>query len=105
MNEYPHTITIQNYVETEDEGGGLTQEWRPYTQSEAFVVPVGGREFYQAQQTTNPADYDVFIPYREDILPSMRVVFRGKIMGITAVIPALIDINGDYEKLNLKCSL
>lgn len=105
MIEYPHTITIQNYVETVDEGGGLTQEWEPYTQTEAFVVPIGGQEYYQAHQTTNPSDYDVYIPYREDILPNMRVVFRGKIMGISAVIPSLIDINGDYEKLCLKCSI
>ena len=104
MNEYPHTITIQNFVSTEDEGGGTTEEWAPHVQLEAFVIPLSGTEFYQAQQTQNPIDYDVYIPFRDDITPDMRVVFRGDILDITAVLPSLIDINGDYEKLCLKCS-
>lgn len=105
MNEYPHTITIQHNVQTDDGGGGYTDDWRPFTQSEAFVIPLSGAEYYQAHQTTNPIDYDVYIPYREDITPSMRVVFRGKILSITAALPSLVDINGEYEKMCLKCSL
>lgn len=105
MMEYPHEIEIQTFVEVEDEGGGLTQEWQVFAYSEAFVIPIGGSEYYQAQQNTNPVDYDVFIPYRADVLPSMRMVFKGKIMNITAVIPTLLDINGEYEKLCLKGSL
>ena len=104
MNEYPHTITIQTFESVEDEGGGSTEEWTPYVQLEAMVIPLSGTEFYQAQQTQNPVDYDVYIPFRDDINPSMRVVFRGDILEIKAVLPALVDINGDYEKLCLKCS-
>ena len=104
MNEYPHTITIQNFTSVEDEGGGSTEEWVPYVQLEALVIPLSGTEFYQAQQTQNPVDYDVYIPYRADITANMRVVFRGDTLDIKAVLPSLIDINGDYEKLCLKCS-
>ena len=104
MNEYPHTITIQNFTSSEDEGGGTVEEWVPYAQLEALVIPLSGTEFYQAQQTQNPIDYDVYIPFRDDITPNMRVVFRGDTLDITAVLPSLIDINGDYEKLCLKCS-
>ena len=88
MNEYPHTITIQNFISTEDEGGGTTEEWEPYVQLEAFVIPLSGTEFYQAQQTQNPIDYDVYIPFRDDITADMRVVFRGDILDITAVLPS-----------------
>ena len=105
MNEYPHDVTFQIYEETEDEGGGRTQEWITYGTSEALMVPLSGSEFYQAQQTTNPVDYDCYIPYRDDINPSMRLLFRGKAFDITAILPALIDINGDYEKINIKCSI
>ena len=105
MNEYPHTINIQNHVRVEDEGGGYTEHWEPYTQTEAFVVPLSGSEFYQAQQVTNPIDYDIFMPYREDITANMRAIFRGQILNITAVLPSLVDINVDFEKLCLKATI
>ena len=105
MNEYPHEITFQTYEEVQDEGGGRTETWTDYTTSEALMIPLSGSEFYQAQQTTNPVDYDCYIPFRDDITPSMRLTFRGQTFGITAVLPALVDINGDFEKLNIKCSL
>lgn len=105
MNEYPHEVTFQISKETEDEGGGITREWLTFASSEALMVPLSGSEYYQAQQTTNPVDYDCYIPYRADIVPSMRLLFRGKAFEITAVLPTLIDINGDYEKLNIKCSI
>lgn len=104
MIEYPHEITIESFTKIDDGGGGYTEEWSTFATSEAFVVPLSGTEFYRAQQTQNPVDYDIYLPYREDITPSMRVVFREKIIQIKAVLPSLIDINGDYEKLCLKCS-
>lgn len=102
--EYPHTITIQAHIKVDDGGGGYTEEWTPFDTVEAFVAPLSGSEYYQAQQVQNPVEYDVYLPYRDDIIPSMRVVFRGKILQIKAVLPSLIDINGEYEKLCLKCS-
>lgn len=105
MNEYPHTIAIQTNHRTDDGGGGYTEEWKPYGTTEALVVPLSGSEYYQAQQTQNPVDYNVFLPYRDDITPDMRIVFRGRLLAIKAVLPSLIDINGDYEKLCLKCSV
>lgn len=105
MNEYPHEITFQTYEEVEDEGGGRTETWSDYTTSEALMIPLSGSEFYQAQQTTNPVDYDCYTPYREDIKPSMRLVFKEQSFDITAVLPSLVDINGDFEKLNIKCSI
>jgi SPP1 family predicted phage head-tail adaptor len=106
MNEYPHKIIIEHSTSVEDEGGGSVEGWVEYTTSEALGVPIGGSEFYQANQTTNPAQWDFYLPYRDDIKPSMRVNFRGEIYNIVAPpIPMLVDINGDYEKLCLKCSL
>lgn len=104
MNEYPHEITIESFTKIDDGGGGYTKDWSTFGTSEALVVPLSGSEFYQAQQTQNPIDYDVYLPYREDIKPSMRVKFKGKTLQIIAVLPSLVDINGEYEKLCLKCS-
>ena len=104
MNEYPHEITFQTFTSIEDEGGGSKEDWIDHGESEALVIPLSGTEFYQAQQTQNPVDYDVYIPYRDDITANMRVVFRGDILDVKVVLPSLIDINGDYEKLCLKCS-
>lgn len=104
MNEYPHEITIEANAKVDDGGGGYTEEWTAFSTVHALVVPLSGAEYYQAQQIQNPIDYNVFLPYRDDVTASMRVVFKGKVLKIKAVLPSLIDINGEYEKLCLKCA-
>lgn len=103
MNQYPHTVEIQHYTKVSDGGGGYVQQWVKLMDKECEVSAVNGSEYYQAQQITNPINFNVNMDYDAAIKPDMRVVFGGVTMKIVSALPILPDINGEWEKLTLKC--
>lgn len=104
MNQYPHVVEIQEFSKVSDGGGGHTQTWVKVKDVECMVTAASGREYYQAQQIKNPITYNIFMEYDPDIKPKMRAMFGGQILNITSALPMFPDINGEWEKLNLKCS-
>lgn len=102
MNEFPHTAIFRKSTKLTDGGGGYTYEWSDAFTSEAFVCPISGSEYVQAQQLTNPVDYSVFVPYREDITPDMRIFSDGKLLDVQS---APLDQGGQKEVILLKCKM
>ncbi|CAH0186032.1 phage head closure protein [Peribacillus simplex] len=100
--EFPHEITFQAYTKVSDGGGGYTFEWTDYLATEAFVCSVSSKELYQAAQTKNPINHDVFFPFIEGIKPDMRVKYGENILTIHS---KPLDQGGQGEILLLKCSL
>ena len=84
MLEFPHTVTFQSLQEVPDGGGGHTKDWVDFLTTEAHVQPLGGREYAQAQQLTNPVDHNIFYPYQEGVKASMRALWvdRDKTLSI-----------------------
>lgn len=105
MNEYPHSIVIEQYSKTQDPNTGeFTETWNEYGTFDAEVTAVNGSEFYEAQKLTSAIDYSIMMDYDSGIKANMRVIFGAITMEISAKpIPLMPDINGDFEKLNLKC--
>lgn len=107
---YPHTVTIEQKVSVPDGYGGYTVTWNALKTYDCEVVPVGGREYYVAQQMTNPitlnvnGDYDDEIKSAYEKDPDLRVNFNDEPYNIEGIIPTLPDINGDYEQMSLNCS-
>lgn len=75
-------IELQRLDRIPDGGGGYSEEWATYAEVWAEVLPLSGRERYQAQQTAASANYRIRIYNRPDVLPADRIVWRGKIMNI-----------------------
>lgn len=98
---YPHTVTLQTFTSVNDGMGGHTETWADIKTIQAHVQPIGGTEYYQAQQLQNPVEMDVFAPYDAYIKPSMRLVYDGQVLSIKAV----LDQGGINEILLLKCSI
>lgn len=103
MNEFPHTAVFRKASKVSDGGGGYkVGPFEDVFTSEAFVCPISGSEYVQAQQLTNPVDYSVFVPYREDITPDMRIFSDGKLLDVQS---APLDQGGQKEVILLKCKM
>lgn len=100
MKEFPHIITFQEEQSIPDGGGGRTVNWANVLTTEAFVDPITSREFYQAQQANYPVDYNVFIPYQDDIKQSMRIKYGEQVLALKS---KPIDLGGAGEILMIKC--
>jgi SPP1 family predicted phage head-tail adaptor len=105
VNEYPHTIVIEQYTKAQDPNTGeFTETWSTYGTFDAEVTSLTGSEFYEAQKLTSAIDYNIMMDYDSGVNASMRVVFGAITMEVSAKpIPLMPDINGLFEKLNLKC--
>jgi SPP1 family predicted phage head-tail adaptor len=102
-DEFPHEITFQHEVQggSDGLGGWIPGGWQDFATSEALVTPVSSREIAQAEQTRNPIDYEVYYPYRDDILPSMRVLYDGKLLSIKS---KPMDQGGQHEVMLIECT-
>ena len=97
-----HVIRIEEQVQIRDEYGGIKIEWREkYNKIYASVEPLSMREAYINNSTQNSITTRIIIRYKDDILPSQRVIFRNNIYNIESVIP---DNNSGLEWLTLTCS-
>lgn len=101
-DEFPHEVIFQKSGKVPDGGGGYTNGWVDFLTTEAFVCPVSSKELYQAHQTQNPINHNVFFPYVDGIKPDMRVKHGNDILSIHS---KPLDQGGQGEILLLKCSL
>lgn len=81
-----HRIELQKLVTTENEWGDPVKEWRTIATVWALVEALGGRLYFEAQQTVAQSDHRMIIRYRPDVEPGMRVLHGGKSLEIQAVL-------------------
>ncbi len=82
-------VQIESVSETADGLGGVSCVWHTHALCFAEVKPlsVDGDERLDAAQLVMQVSYRITVRTRQDINSSMRVVWRGKVMNIRAVIP------------------
>ena len=73
-----HRVTFQKLTETQDPMGGIVEGWTDHATVWAEVQYLTGREYWQAQQANSEAEGRVRIRHRDDIEPTMRVVYGTK---------------------------
>jgi SPP1 family predicted phage head-tail adaptor len=106
MKDFPHVISIEIESTLSDGSGGYEQAWIPLKSINAFVQPISGKTFFQAQQMDSQINHKVFVPYDEEIQSNydektnMRVIFKG---GKSLVIDNFIDQGGLNEIMVLVC--
>ena len=98
-----HRVTLQSRTETQDpDTGVVTIGWGDHaTDLPADIEPVSAREFIASQATQAHITTRIVIRHRDDVVPTMRVVHRGKVYNIEGVLP---DKNSGLEYLTLVCS-
>ncbi len=82
-----HRITIQEKVDGVDAWGGPTTTWPDYVTVWGEVVYMAGNEYWAARQANSEVQGRVRIRYRDDIVPTMRVIHNGKTLEILSVVP------------------
>jgi SPP1 family predicted phage head-tail adaptor len=102
LDEFPHIITFQKPKKVSDGGGGHIVAWVDYLTTEAFVCPISGNEFAQAQQLQNPIDHNVFYPYQKGVKADMRIKHNNEYLSVQS---NPLDQGGQGEILMVKAKL
>lgn len=92
-------ITVQRKEMTRDGFGDPAVSWVDVATLWAEVVDRSGKQVYETEQQIDTAYTRIRIRYRNDIMPQMRVVYRGEFYEIQAV----LDINGHSDFIELTC--
>lgn len=83
-------ITIQRKSVARDSFNGEQVTWVPLSETPtvwASVTPISGREFVEQDAVAAQVTFKVKIRWRDDLLPSMRVVCGALKLNIEAVLP------------------
>lgn len=94
-----HRVRLQDKQQTQNPTTGeLSEAWVDVAEVWANVVPMSGREFMAASAEQSEVRGRIEIRYRNDVFPHMRIVHRGMVYTIHAVLP---DPDSGLEHLNL----
>ena len=72
------TITIQRKDSVPDGAGGWTTDWVDRATVRAMVKPLSGRERMEYERIQATVRYRCVIRFRDDLLASDRVVYKGR---------------------------
>lgn len=81
-----HQITIEREQSVSDGAGGSTITWSTVATPRAFIKPMSGGERLQAMRLESTVTHRIFIRYRDDLLTSDRINYKGRLMQIRALI-------------------
>lgn len=95
----PHLITIEQNTGERDAAGQLLQNWTELMQRHARVTPASGKEALVAGHRAAEITHVVRMRFTDGLLPQMRVMFRGRVLEIVAV----IDPDERRRELTLHC--
>lgn len=99
---YRHKIRIQSKSQVKNEIGDLVDSWVDFfgIPISARVYDLSGNELLAGQSVHSDVKTKINIRYRSQMLPSMRVVFRGLNYNILAI----IDRDKMFIEQELYCS-
>ena len=97
-----HKVTIQAPGLTQDPvSGEMVAGWSDFASVWASVEPLSARDFIAAQANQSEITARIVIRYREGILPTMRILHRGKVYAIQGALP---DAKSGLEYLTIPVS-
>lgn len=79
-----HRITLERESVTRNQFKEEVREWQPYAKRWADVRPLGGKEFWAAQQVIDDLTHEVRLRFMPGINAKDRVVFAGRVFDIVA---------------------
>ncbi|MBD1229127.1 phage head closure protein [Xenorhabdus griffiniae] len=82
-----HRITLQNFTQIKLPSGQRRQEWQDVATVWAEVRHISGRELLASGANLSETTVRVWLRYRADVTSAFRMVFRGQVYDIQAVIP------------------
>lgn len=81
-----HSISIEKKVMFRNSFGEEEITYEPFCLAYASIEPIGGREYFLAQQTQAQVDYKFTLRYRSGIRPDFRIVWGERIFNIQSIL-------------------
>ncbi len=79
-------VMIEVANRTSDGGGGADDVWGLVAEVWAYVKPLTGSERVEADAVAGRVSHEVWLRYRDDVEPEMRVNMDGRLFDIRAVL-------------------
>ena len=83
---YRHRVVIQEKVVERNDYGEEVITWSPVATVWADVQPIRGREYLETRQEQADVTHRVFLRWRSGMTPTMRLVFKNRVMEIESVV-------------------
>lgn len=80
-----HSIIWQEKIGTPDEGGGQTYTTNDVVTVRAWVKPVSTNERFFAQRVESDITHKIFLRFRTDINPAMRINLGGRLFQVKGI--------------------
>lgn len=93
-------ISFCKLEEKEDKLGQSKQFVKEVKKVWANIIPISGKEFYEAKKLAADASYKIYVRYLSDIEPDMFIKYKEKIFDITSV----VDMGMEHKMLELRCT-
>lgn len=98
ISDLAHRAALEREVRTSDGGGGASVTWELVAEVWAAIMPVSGREHADADALHGEVSHEVWVRYRDDVTPDMRLRIDTRVFDVRAV------LNAGDEKHFLKLS-
>lgn len=85
IGEYRHPITIEQYIEDEDDFGNPIEEWETFRKAWAKFEDLSGREYWDAKQVQSEVTGKIKTRYFELPDKEIRIKHQGRIIEIEDV--------------------
>lgn len=100
-----HRVRIEQRTLSQNELGGVLEDWQEVATVWAAIEPLSGRELIAAQQVNSKVTARLVIRYRSDLLPEMRLVHHKQGQDVIYNPAAFLeDKDSSLEYLTIPCS-
>ena len=80
-----HSVVWQEKIQTPDGGGGFTYTTSDVVTTRAFIKPISTNERFFAQRIESDISHKIYIRYRTDISPDMRINYGGRLFQVKGI--------------------
>jgi len=80
-----HSITFQEKLQTPDGGGGYDYTTSDVISTRAFIKPISTNERFFAQRIESDISHRIYIRYRTDINPAMRIKYGDRYFQVKGI--------------------
>lgn len=86
IGDLRHRVQIETAARTSDGAGGATIAWTLVAEVWAAIWPRTSDETLDLGRVAGKATHDIWIRYRSDVKPEMRITFGARVFDIRGVI-------------------
>lgn len=94
-----HKITFQQLGKDKNGYGEIIEKWVDIKTVWAEIKPVSGNQFFAAKQINSEISHNVYIRYRADLKPSMRIKYKERVFEILY----LMNVNEENWLMQIYC--